>query len=110
MAKMIITAAVTGGEPVHKGMTPFVPSSPEEIADETYRCWEAGASIVHLHAKDPITGKPAADPNPFFKQYAKLIRDRCDIVINMTTGGGHVPHQGQSLTRWLRRGVPLAQR
>jgi uncharacterized protein (DUF849 family) len=92
MAKMIITAAVTGGEPVHKGMTPFVPSSPEEIADETYRCWEAGASIVHLHAKDPITGKPAADPNPFFKQYAKLIRDRCDMVINMTTGGGGTSH------------------
>ncbi len=87
MAKLIITAAVTGGEPVHKGMTPYVPSSPEEIAEDTYRCWEAGASIVHLHAKDPVTGRPAADPNPYFKQYAKLIRDRCDIVINMTTGG-----------------------
>src|SRR4030042_4050048 len=87
MSKMIITAALTGGEPVHKGMTPYVPSSPEEIAEETFRCWEGGASIVHLHAKDPETGRPAKDPNPYFKQYAKMIRDRCDIIINMTTGG-----------------------
>jgi 3-keto-5-aminohexanoate cleavage enzyme len=88
MNKRIITAAVTGGEPVSREMTPYVPCSPEEITDETIRCWEAGASIVHLHAKEPGTGKPAKDPNPLLKKYIEMIRDRCDIIINVTTGGG----------------------
>jgi 3-keto-5-aminohexanoate cleavage enzyme len=88
MGKLIITAAVTGGEPVSREMTPYVPCSPEEIVDETVRCWEAGASIVHLHAKEPGTGRPAPDPNPLLKRYIEMIRDRCDIIINVTTGGG----------------------
>ncbi|MGD2142749.1 MAG: 3-keto-5-aminohexanoate cleavage protein, partial [Candidatus Bathyarchaeota archaeon] len=88
MSKLIITAAVTGGEPVSRNMTPHVPCSPEEITKETVRCWEAGASIVHLHAKEPGTGKPAPDPNPLLKMYIEMIRDQCDIIINVTTGGG----------------------
>ena len=88
MAKLIITAAVTGGEPVSREMTPYVPCSLEEIVEETVRCWEAGASIVHLHAKEPGTGRPAPDPNPLLKQYIEMIRDRCDIILNVTTGGG----------------------
>ena len=88
MAKLIITAAVTGGEPVSREMTPYIPTTPEEITEETVRCWEAGASIVHLHAKEPGTGKPAPDPNPLLKQYVRMIKDRCDIITNVTTGGG----------------------
>ena len=88
MSKLIITAAVTGGEPVSREMTPYVPCSAEEIVQETVRCWEAGASIVHLHAKEAGTGRPAPDPNPLLKQYINMIRDRCDIIINVTTGGG----------------------
>jgi 3-keto-5-aminohexanoate cleavage enzyme len=88
MVKLIITAAVTGGEPVSREMTPHVPCSPEEIVEETVRCWEAGASIVHLHAKEPGTGRPAPDPNPMLKQYIEMIQDRCDIILNVTTGGG----------------------
>ncbi|MCK4438136.1 3-keto-5-aminohexanoate cleavage protein [Candidatus Bathyarchaeota archaeon] len=88
MSKLIITAAVTGGEPVSREMTPHVPTTAEEITEETVRCWEAGASIVHLHAKEPGTGKPAPDPNPLLKQYVEMIQDRCDIITNVTTGGG----------------------
>ena len=88
MSKLIITAAVTGGEPVSREMTPYVPTTAEEITEETVRCWEAGASIVHLHAKEPGTGKPAPDPNPLLKQYVEMIQDRCDIITNVTTGGG----------------------
>jgi len=106
MAKLIITAAVTGGEPVSKEMTPYVPSSPDEIAEDTYKCWEAGASIVHLHAKDSVTGKPAKDPNPLFKQYAKMIRDRCDIIINMTTGGAR-PTSGEKLDEMVKERCSL---
>lgn len=88
MGKLIITAAVTGGEPVSREMTPYVPTTAEEITDETVRCWEAGASIVHLHAKEPGTGRPAPDPNPLLRRYVEMIRDRCDIITNVTTGGG----------------------
>jgi 3-keto-5-aminohexanoate cleavage enzyme len=88
MTKLIVTAAVTGGEPVSRDMTPYVPCSPEEITEEVVKCWKAGASIVHLHAKEPMTGKPAPDPNPLLKKYIDLIRDRCDVIINVTTGGG----------------------
>lgn len=88
MSKLIITAAVTGGEPVSREMTPHVPTTAEEITEETVLCWEAGASIVHLHAKEPGTGKPAPDPNPLLKQYVEMIQDRCDIITNVTTGGG----------------------
>lgn len=108
MYKLIITAAVTGGEPVSKEMTPYVPSSPEEIAEETVRCCEAGASIVHLHAKDPVTGKPAADPNPLLREYIKLIRERCDIIINVTTGGGRRA-SGPSLDKMIEERCRLGQ-
>ena len=88
MSKLIITAAVTGGEPVSREMTPHVPTTAEEITEETVRCWEAGASIVHLHAKEPGTGKPAPDPNPLLRRYVEMIKDRCDIITNVTTGCG----------------------
>lgn len=88
MSKLIITAAVTGGEPVSREMTPYVPTTAEEITEETVRCGEAGASIVHLHAKEPGTGKPAPDPNPLLRRYVEMIKDRCDIITNVTTGGG----------------------
>ena len=88
MGKLIITAAVTGGEPVSREMTPYVPTTAEEITEETVRCWEAGASIVHLHAKEPGTGRPAPDPNPLLRRYVEMIQERCDIITNVTTGGG----------------------
>ncbi len=91
MAKCIITAAVTGGEYVSKATTPHVPSTTEEIVGEVVRCVEAGASIVHLHAKDPVTGGPySGDPNPVLKEYVERIREEVDVVINLTTGGGRV--------------------
>jgi len=73
---------------VSREMTPHVPTTAEEITEETFRCWEAGASIVHLHAKEPGTGKPAPDPNPLLRRYVEMIRGRCDIITNVTTGGG----------------------
>jgi len=98
MDKLIITAAVTGGEYVSKATTPHVPSTVDEIVDEVVRSVEAGASIVHLHAKDPDTGEPwSGDPNPVLKEYVDRIRERVDVVINLTTGGGRV---GNPPERW----------
>ena len=86
--KLIITAAITGGEPVHRGMTPFVPTTVDEITEEAVKCWEAGASIVHLHAKEPNTGKPHPDPNPVLGAYVDQIQKKTDLICNVTTGGG----------------------
>jgi 3-keto-5-aminohexanoate cleavage enzyme len=89
--KLIVTAAVTGGEYVSKATTPHVPSTTEEIVGEVARCVEAGASIVHLHAKDPVTGDPySGNPNLVLNEYVERIREEVDVVINLTTGGGRV--------------------
>jgi 3-keto-5-aminohexanoate cleavage enzyme len=91
LEKLIITAAVTGGEYVSKATTPYVPSTVDEIVDEVVACVNAGASIVHLHAKNPETGEAySGDPNPVLKEYLERIREEIDVVINITTGGGRV--------------------
>lgn len=86
--KLIITGAITGGEPVSREMTPYVPTTVEEMTEEAVKCWEAGASIVHLHAKEPGTGKPHPDPNPVLKDYVDSISSKTDLICNVTTGGG----------------------
>lgn len=84
--KVILTVAATGSIPSRKD-NPAIPYTPEEVAEEVRRCAEAGASVVHLHARDPLSGSPTSDTE-IFRQYLKLIKERCDIVINITTGGG----------------------
>ncbi len=85
MAKTILTAALTGA------ITPHgydVPETPEEIADEAYACWKAGAAIVHLHMRDD-QGAGVMDPVKFY-QTIKLIRTKypdCDVIINCTSSG-----------------------
>jgi 3-keto-5-aminohexanoate cleavage enzyme len=86
--KLIITGAITGGEPMSREMTPYVPTTVEEMIEEAVKCWEAGASIVHLHAKEPHTGKPHPDPNPVLRDYVEGIQRKTDLICNVTTGGG----------------------
>ena len=92
MEKLIVTAALTGGEFISKMQTPHVPSTVDEIVEEVCKCRKEGASIVHLHAKDPETGMAHSDPNSVFPEYIKRIRESeaSDIIINVTTGGGRV--------------------
>jgi uncharacterized protein (DUF849 family) len=83
--KVIITCAVTGS--IHTPtMSPHLPITPQEIADQAVAAAAAGASILHLHARDPATGQPTADPDVFM-QFLPEIKKRCDAVINITTGG-----------------------
>ncbi len=83
---VIVTCAVTGA--IHTpSMSPHLPVTPEQIATEAIAAAQAGAAIVHLHARDPIDGRPAADP-ALFRQFLPAIKDRCDAVLNITTGGG----------------------
>ena len=87
MAKsVIITCAVTGG--IHTpSMSPHLPITPQQIAAEAIAASEAGASIVHLHARDPETGRPTADPDVFM-DFLPIIKQNSDAVVNISTGGG----------------------
>jgi uncharacterized protein (DUF849 family) len=86
-SKVIITCAVTGS--IHTPtMTPYLPLTPDEIATQSIEAAEAGAAIIHLHARDPRDGKPTPDPEVFM-QFLPRIKQSCDAVVNITTGGGH---------------------
>ncbi len=85
MSKLIVTVATTGAWPT-KDDTPYVPIDPPEIAEEVYKCWKAGAAIAHIHVRDD-EGIPSMNFEKF-EETVKLIRERCDIVINLTTSGG----------------------
>ena len=86
--KVIITCAVTGA--IHTpSMSKYLPVSPDEIADAAILAAGAGASILHLHARDPSNGKPTQDPT-VFEQILPKIKKETDAVINITTGGS--PH------------------
>jgi uncharacterized protein (DUF849 family) len=83
--KVIITCAVTGA--IHTpSMSPYLPVTPKDIADAAVAAAEAGAAIVHLHARDPVDGHPTQDPK-YFLEFAPEIARRSDVVINFTTGG-----------------------
>ena len=83
---VIITCAATGG--IHTPtMSPHLPVTPAEIAQAAIEAAEAGASIIHLHARDPETGKP--DPRPqTFMQFLPVIKQSSDAIVNVSTGGG----------------------
>jgi len=83
MDKLIITVAPTGNVPTRK-TSPYLPVTPEEIAEDIYCCYKAGASVAHIHARDE-QGNPSADPN-LFQTIAELIREKCDIIIQFSTG------------------------
>jgi len=85
LSKIILTVATTGAW-ISKEANPHVPITPEEIAEEVYACWKAGASMAHIHVRDN-EGKAAMDFDNFEKT-VKMVRERCDIVINLTTSGG----------------------
>jgi uncharacterized protein (DUF849 family) len=83
--KVIITCAVTGS--IHTpSMSPHLPVTAEEIAGAAVGAAEAGAAIVHLHARDPQTGLPDQSPERF-EPFLKIIKQRSDCVVNITTGG-----------------------
>ena len=85
--KVIITCAVTGS--IHTPtMSPHLPLTPDEVAAQAIGAAEAGAAILHLHARDPKDGRPTPDP-AVFMQFLPRIKQACDAVVNITTGGGH---------------------
>lgn len=83
MEKLIITVAPTGNVPTRE-TSPFLPLTPDEIAEDVYSCYKAGASIAHIHARDH-SGKPTADLQ-VFKTIMEKIQQKCDIIIQLSTG------------------------
>ncbi|MGY8632063.1 3-keto-5-aminohexanoate cleavage protein [Bradyrhizobium sp. 14AA] len=84
MADTIISVAPTGAFPTREH-NPAIPMTPREIADDVYECWQAGSSIAHLHMRDDA-GKGTMDTGRFIETVHR-IRERCDIVLNLTTSG-----------------------
>jgi uncharacterized protein (DUF849 family) len=93
--KVIITCAVTGS--VHTpSMSPYLPITPQQIADQAIDAAQAGAAILHLHARDPADGRPSFDPAVYW-QFLPKIHAANDAVINITTGGSHTMTLDQRL-------------
>lgn len=85
VSKVIITCAVTGA--IHTpSMSPHLPVTPEEIVEAAVGAAEAGAAIIHLHARDPVTGKPDQSPEAFAR-FLPQIKARTDAALNLTSGG-----------------------
>jgi uncharacterized protein (DUF849 family) len=83
--KVIVTCAVTGS--IHTpSMSPYLPVTAAEIAEAAIGAAEAGAAIVHLHARQPVDGRPDQSPEAF-EPFLKLIKQRSGVVVNLTTGG-----------------------
>lgn len=84
--KVIISCAITGS--IHTpSMSQYLPVTPQQIAESAIGAAKAGAAILHLHARDPETGRPTQSPD-VYRQFLPLIKDGCDGIINITTGGG----------------------
>lgn len=84
--KVIVTVAPTGGM-AGKKQNPHLPTQPEEIAEDVYRCYNAGASVVAVHARRVTDDEATCDP-AVYTRTNRLIRAKCDIVLNNSTGGG----------------------
>lgn len=95
MSKIIISCAITGS--IHTpSMSPYLPVTAQEIAQSAIGAAEAGAAILHLHARNPETGQPSADP-AHWAGFLPVIKAGCDGIINMTTGGSAVMTLDQRL-------------
>ncbi|MEH6833159.1 MULTISPECIES: 3-keto-5-aminohexanoate cleavage protein [Falsihalocynthiibacter] len=85
MSKIIITCAITGS--IHTpSMSPYLPITADEITEHSMEAAEAGAAILHLHARDPEDGRPSALP-AHFRPFLTRLKQNCDAVLNITTGG-----------------------
>jgi len=95
-SKAIITCAITGS--IHTpSMSPYLPVTPDDIATQAVAAAKAGASILHLHARDPENGRPSGAPE-IFRRFLPRIKQACDAVVNITTGGG----QGMSIDERIK--------
>jgi len=101
MEKLIVTVGITGSR-ITRQQTPYIPITPEEIAQSGIEAWRAGASVLHIHVRDPKTGLGTQDYS-LFKEVADRIRGETDAILCLTTSG--IP--GRNL-QFQERLVPLS--
>ncbi len=99
MEKLIITAAITGGASPESN--PYLPKTPKEQIQAAYNAFNAGASIIHIHARNPLSGK-GENKAEFFAEAITGIRSKCDIIVNVSSGGTGKRVDGD----WLYKKVP----
>src|SRR3972149_7740423 len=85
MEKLIITAAITGSRNM-RDMAPYIPITPEEITGSSIECWNAGASIVHIHVRDPKNGLGIQDLE-LYRRVVSPLREKTDLIFSLTTSG-----------------------
>ncbi|WP_256995434.1 3-keto-5-aminohexanoate cleavage protein [Rhizobium sp. L1K21] len=106
MKNVIVTCAVTGS--LHTpSMSPHLPITPSEIAAESVAAAEAGASIIHLHARNPEDGRPTPSPDVFF-EFLPRIKQQTDAILNMSTGGAPGMSMGERLAAAERASPEMA--
>ena len=106
MSDIIITCAITGS--IHTpSMSPHLPVTADQITDHAIGAAKAGASILHLHARDPETGRPSAEVDHFMA-FLPRIHQRCDAVLNLSTGGSAIMTLDQRLAAPLRAAPEMA--
>ena len=103
MAKVVISCAVTGSAHT-PAMSDVLPVTPQEISDQSIATAEAGAAILHLHARVPEDGRPTGDPE-IYNRFLPQIRQRIDAVVNITTGGAVTMTQAALLGGHVRVGL-----
>ncbi len=86
MGNVIVTVAIIGAAPTRE-QNKHIPITPEEIADSAVASYKAGASIAHIHVRDPETGAPSNEVS-LFEEVFERVRSRCDMILNLSTGGG----------------------
>lgn len=86
MDKVIVTAAITGSIHV-PSMSPYLPITPQQIADEALRVHEAGGAVAHIHVRNPETGQPSSDME-LFREVVTKVKSKCNMVLCLSTGGG----------------------
>lgn len=101
--KLILQVAITGTDTT-PSQSPYIPITPDEIAEECYKCWKAGAAMVHLHARDPKTGGPTSSLDIWEEVLTKTKRKCGDLVIGCTSGGayGLTPEQRLSVIKTFK--------
>jgi len=85
MEPLIITAAITGSR-ITREIAPYIPITPEEIVQSSLECWQAGASVVHIHVRDPETGLGSQDQD-LFRRVVEPLREKSDLILCLTTSG-----------------------
>src|SRR5438876_7917108 len=84
--KTIVTVALTGSASQWQ-KTPYLPITPEQIANDAVKAYEEGAAVAHVHVRDPVTKGPSPSAQ-LYREVSERIKEKCDMVVQLTTGGG----------------------